>query len=77
MAARAFILIQTHVGKVEQVASAIRQLDGVKSVDRVTGPCDIIATVETDSVNEIGNLIINEIQVVGGISRTVACLALS
>ena len=76
MAARAYILIEARVGKVTEVAARVRQLDGVKSVDPVTGPYDIIAVVEVESLNEIGNLIINKIQLVGGISRTVTCLTI-
>jgi len=38
MAAKAFVLIETVVGKNKDVVSALKQLNGVKSVDVVTGP---------------------------------------
>ena len=46
MAAKAFILIETVVGKTKEVCSALRKLEAAKSVDMVTGPYDIIITVE-------------------------------
>ena len=76
MAAKAFILIETEVGKTRDVVSKIGQLDGVKSVDPVTGPYDIIAIVEAESLNDIGDLVTGRIHPIGGITRTVTCLAI-
>ena len=77
MAAKAFVLIETAVGKTKEVVAKIRQLEGVKSVDPVTGPYDVIAIVESESLNDIGDLVTGKIHPIGGISRTVTCLALS
>ena len=76
MAAKAFILIETVTGSAKQVESTLQQLKGVKSVDCVTGPYDMIAIVEGESLNDIGMLITDKIQSVSGISRTVTCLAI-
>ena len=76
MAAKAFILIETVVGRTKQVASTLLQLKGVKSADCVTGPYDLIAVVEGENLDEIGKLIIDKIHPVAGISRTVTCLAI-
>jgi DNA-binding Lrp family transcriptional regulator len=77
MPAKAFVLIETVVGKTKEVADKIGQLDGVKSADSVTGPYDVIAIVERESLNDIGDLITGKIQRIGGISRTVTCLVMS
>jgi hypothetical protein len=45
MAATAYILINTEVGKGGDVAKALRRVEGVKTADSVTGPYDAIATV--------------------------------
>ena len=76
MAAKAFVLIETAVGKTKEVVAKIRQLEGVKSVDPVTGPYDIIAIIEAESLNEIGDLVTGKIHPVAGISRTVTCLSI-
>ena len=76
MTAKAFILIETAVGKSKEVVEAIRQLKGVKSVDTVTGPYDVIAIVEGENLNDIGDLVTAKIHPIAGISRTVTCLAI-
>lgn len=76
MAAKAFVLIEVMVGRTKEVANAISQLKGVKSVNAVTGPYDIIAVVDGESLNEIGDLVTSKIHPIAGISRTVTCLTI-
>ena len=76
MAAKAFVLVETAVGKTKEVVAKIRQLKGVKSVDAVTGPYDVIAIIESESLNDIGDLVTGKIHPIVGISRTVTCLAI-
>jgi len=74
--AKAFVLIETAVGRTKEVATALEQLDGVKSVDPVTGPYDVIAIIEAESLNAIGEIVTGKIHPTPGISRTVTCLAI-
>jgi len=76
MAAKAFVLIETVVGRTKEVVTSIKQLEGVKSVDTVTGPYDIIAIVEAKDLNEIGDMVTGKVHPIAGISRTVTCLAI-
>ena len=76
MAAKAFILIETAVGKTKEVTASIEHLAGVKSVDTVTGPYDIITIIEGENLNDIGDLVTGKIHPIAGISRTVTCLAI-
>lgn len=76
MAAKAFVLMETVVGRNKEVATAIKQIEGVKSVDVVTGPYDIIAILEGATLNDIGDIVTNKFHPITGISRTVTCLAL-
>jgi len=76
MAAKAFVLVETEVGKTREVSAALKQLEGVKSVDLVTGPYDVIAIIEAKNLNEIGDLVTDKIHPITGISRTVTCLAI-
>jgi DNA-binding Lrp family transcriptional regulator len=66
----AYVLIQTHVGDAEAAAIAISGLEGVVSVDVVTGPYDVIARVQAESVDALGKLVVSQIQLVDGITRT-------
>ena len=76
MAAKAFVLIETAVGRSKEVMTTLRKLEGVNSVDTVTGPYDIIAIVERETLNDIGDLVTGKIHPITGISRTVTCLAI-
>jgi DNA-binding Lrp family transcriptional regulator len=73
MAVSAFVLIQTEVGKAAQVANEVRAIDGVVSADDVTGPYDVIARAESDSVDELGKMVVSRIQMIDGITRTLTC----
>ncbi len=80
MAAKAFVLIETEVGKNKEVITALKRLQGqqagLKSVDTVTGPYDIIAIIEKETLNDIGDIVTGKIHPIPGISRTVTCLAI-
>ncbi len=76
MTAKAFVLIETAVGKTKEVVSTLGSLKGVQSVDTVTGPYDIIAILEAENLNDIGEIVTGEIHPIAGISRTVTCLAI-
>jgi len=76
MAAKAFVLIETAVGRSKEVVVALRELKGITSVDTVTGPYDIIAIIEGRTLNDIGDIVTQEIHPIAGISRTVTCLVI-
>ena len=73
MSVRAYVLIQTEVGKAAQVASEVGKIDGVVSADDVTGPYDVIVNAEADSVDELGKMVVSRVQLVEGITRTLTC----
>ncbi len=75
MPTKAYILIETAVGKSRDVADALRSLIGIENVDAVTGPYDIIAIVEAPDLNAVGDLVTSQIHTINGIVRTVTCLS--
>ena len=76
MAAKAFVLIETAVGKTKDVTTALGQIKGMKSVDAVTGPYDVIAIIEAETLSDIGDIVTEKTHPTTGISRTVTCLAI-
>ena len=76
MHARAYVLIEAEAGQVGSVIAVLRELPGVTTADAVTGPYDIIMTIETPDPRDIGRLVMNEIHGINGIKRTVTCLAI-
>ena len=69
----AYILIQTEVGKAAQVAKEVAAIKGVTSAEDVTGPYDVIVRAEADNVDDLGKLVVAQIQGVPGITRTLTC----
>jgi DNA-binding Lrp family transcriptional regulator len=73
---RAYVLIQTQVGKVAHVAQALTNLDGVHLAEDLAGPYDVIASLQAPSLDELGRLVIAHIQPLDGVTRTMTCLVL-
>lgn len=73
MVVQAYILVQTGVGKAAEVAGEIRAINGVTLAEDVTGPYDVIVRAEADSVDELGKLVVANVQAVDGITRTLTC----
>ena len=72
---KAYVLIETAVGKTKDVVAALQKVDGVGSVDVVTGPYDVIAIIEAQDLSSVGDTVTGSVHNIGGIVRTVTCLA--
>ena len=73
MSMHAYVLIQTEVGKAANVTRSVREIDGVVSAEDVTGPYDVIAVLSSGSIDEVGRLVVTQVQRIEGITRTVTC----
>ena len=70
------MLIEAQVGKTKQAVEAIRNIQGVLSVNVVTGPYDAIAVIQTETVNNFEDLVVGKLHLLTGISRTVTCIVI-
>lgn len=70
---KAYILIQTEVGRAASVAERIGELKGVTSSEDVTGPYDVIVRAEAQTMDDLGKLVVARIQTIDGITRTLTC----
>ncbi len=75
MSTKAFVLIETAVGKTKDVVAALNKVDGVSTVDVVTGPYDVITVVEAQDLASVGDTVTGNVHTISGIVRTVTCLA--
>ena len=73
MAVTAYVLIQAEVGKAAHVADEVAKIDGVVSAEDVTGPYDVIVRAESNSMDDLGKLVVGRVQLVDGITRTLTC----
>ena len=77
MTTKAYIMIETVVGKSRDVTKALRSVPAVDTVSVVTGPYDIIAVVTAPDLNVIGELIPSRIHTINGVARTLTCFVLN
>lgn len=70
---QAYVLVQTEVGHAAKVAAAVAALDGVISTSEVAGPYDLIVRITADDLDGLGSFVVDRIQVVPGITRTLTC----
>ena len=73
MSVQAYVLIQTEVGKAASVVKAIREIEGVTLAEDVTGPYDVVVRAESQTMDDLGKLVVARIQAVPGITRTLTC----
>jgi DNA-binding Lrp family transcriptional regulator len=71
-----YVLIQTEVGKVAQVAQTLSGLDGVQLAEDLAGPYDVIARIQASGLDQLGRLVVSRIQVVDDVTRTLTCTVL-
>jgi DNA-binding Lrp family transcriptional regulator len=68
----AYVLIETEVCRVAHVAQAITKLDGVQRL-RISPAPRCHRKLQAPSLDELGRLVVSQIQVLDGVTRTVTC----
>jgi DNA-binding Lrp family transcriptional regulator len=69
----AYVLIQTEIGRAAHVAERVNAIEGVLEAEGVTGPYDVIARAEAASMNDLGRMVVRDLQQIEGITRTITC----
>ncbi len=73
MELKAYLLIETSVGKSLEVARALSRHVWVESVERLAGPYDVVAVVAGHSKIEVNGKIEEALGRLDGIIRTAIC----
>lgn len=68
--ARAYVLIETAIGKTPSVVQALRQIQGIKAADPITGPYDIMVVIEAADPGVIGQTVMRHVHNTDGVSKT-------
>ncbi len=71
----AFVLVKCELGKLEEVANALMELEGVSEVHSVTGDFDLLVKLYAPTYEDFGDLIPDRVQKVTGIRDTTTLLA--
>ena len=73
MSLKAYILINTQIGKTEEVVDKLKEMDEVTHLDIIMGPYDIIAQVETESHDALSEVVMRKLQNIDAIKHTMTC----
>ncbi len=74
---KAIIMINTDVGKEDEIMEKLFQLPEVKDVFLVYGIHDIIAIVETNTMDQLRNLITEKIRQMDGVKNTLTSIVVT
>ena len=73
MRASAYVLVNVRAGKGRKVMDELARLKNVAGVEAVLGPFDLVVSVTGSDYNEVGKLVIEQIQTIDGIEKTLTC----
>jgi len=74
MAVKAYVLIETEVGKTGNVAQGVQKVEGVKSADSVTGSYDVVAAIEVADLDGVA-AVVKKLHSITGICKTTTLIA--
>jgi DNA-binding Lrp family transcriptional regulator len=70
----AYVLIKVRIGEIPDVIRALRVNKHVVKSDMTLGPYDVVALVEAEDLNELGNVVAFSVQCVPGVLETLTCM---
>lgn len=76
MAIRAYVLMNLVTSDLSNTMLQLREIREIKNADAVIGPYDCIAEIEADSMDMLGNVVVNKILKTDGVAKTLTCVKL-
>ncbi len=71
----AFVLVKCELGKLEQVANALMEIEGVSEVHSITGAYDLLVKLYAPTYDDFGDLVPDHVQKIPGVRDTTTLLA--
>jgi len=75
MAVKAYVLLETETTLTQEAVEEVRRVEGVKTAESVTGPYDIIVTIEVATIDDIAS-VLRQIRSASGINKTTTLIRL-
>jgi hypothetical protein len=73
MGIRAYVLIETAMGRSREVSLALHECPWVEHVERVAGPYDIVAIARGDGFCDLDGVVNEGLKPIDGVIRAVVC----
>jgi len=71
----AFVLMKVQPGKIPGVAQKLYNIKEIREIFMITGPFDILAIIEAETYDRIGEILAEEVQKISGIEETQTMMA--
>ena len=72
-----YLLVETEIGRLDDVIRKIRDVPSVTEVQAVTGPFDLIVKVEAPHINAALDTVVHKIRKIAGIKATETLVTVS
>jgi DNA-binding Lrp family transcriptional regulator len=76
MTVKAYVLIGADPSKTKAVLAQLQEIPGIREVNEVMGPYDIVAEVEITEMSEMTAILRQQIRAIDGVKSTVTCVAM-
>jgi DNA-binding Lrp family transcriptional regulator len=73
MVATAYVLINVESGKSRKVYDQLQKISNITDISAVTGPYDLIVTIQSTDFNVLGRMVLDKIQAIDGVEKTLTC----
>jgi DNA-binding Lrp family transcriptional regulator len=70
----AYVLMNVESGKLGKALAGVKAIKGVKTAHTVAGPYDIIAFVEAENLEKLGQRVLLEMHNLSGVRNTVTAI---
>jgi DNA-binding Lrp family transcriptional regulator len=77
MRASAYVLVNVASGKGRTVMEKMGKFKNVADVEAISGPYDLIVSVTGSDYNEIGRLVVEKLQAIDGVEKTLTCTVIN
>lgn len=71
---RAYVLVEAEPALIPEILDQLAKVENVRSADVVTGIYDIIVFIEGENQNEIGRIVIRDINPIKGVKKATTCM---
>ena len=71
---KAFVLINTELGQESTVVEALKHVNGINDVQALYGIYDVIAEVESESMDKVKEIVFNNIRSLESVKTTITLI---
>lgn len=72
----AYSLISSEPNMTSKIVEEVRGMEGVKSVEAVAGPYDVVVRIEVNSLEKLTGTVFGEIRGIEGVTNTTTLIVL-